>query len=112
MKAQDFIADRLQACLPDGVPPAYREIVSASFEGSGANRKAVADLIMIDGHPATVEISTWGLMPQRYTSLPGGHLSFEDGRWQRINPETLEPFPAQGDFLATLTAPREGEERE
>lgn len=112
MKAREFIADRLQACLPDGVPPAYREIVSASFEGSGANRKAVADLIMIDGHPATVEISTWGLMPQRYTSLPGGALSFEDGRWLRIDPATLEPFPVQGELFAALTAPREGEERD
>ena len=110
MKAASFVAERLQACLPPGVPPSYREIVSARYERSGAARAAIADLIMFDGLPARVQISTIGLMPQRYTDLPGGDLSFEGGRWIRIDPVTLEPFPAQGELFSPPSASQEGGE--
>ena len=104
MKAASFVAERLHACLPPGVPPSYREIVSARYERSGAARVAIADLIMVDGLPGRVQISTIGLMPQRYTDLPGGDLSFEGGRWIRIDPVTLEPFPAQADMFTPPSA--------
>lgn len=109
MKANSFVADRLMACLPPGVPASYREITSARFEGTGANRMAVADLIMIDGLPAKVQVSTWGLMPHRFTHLPGGHLTFEDGRWIRIDHDTLEPFPAQGELFPAQPSTKEGD---
>lgn len=95
--AERFVDDRLRACLPHGVPPAYLEITRAKFVGSGKNRVAVADLVMFDGLPGKVVVSTKGLMPHRFTDLPGGDVSFEGGIWMRICPETLEPLPTTGE---------------
>lgn len=94
-EAKKFVDDRLRACLPHGVPPAYLEITRAKYVGSGKNRVAAADLIMVDGLPGKVVVSTNGLMPHRFTDLPGGDLSFEGGIWMRICPKTLEPLPPQ-----------------
>lgn len=93
--AAQFIDTHLRACLPPGVPPSYSKIVQAVFVGRGKDRQALADLIMFDGLPAKVMIRTTGLKPHRFIDLPGGDVSFEDGRWIRICRTTLEPMPAQ-----------------
>lgn len=93
MRAAEFVDTRLRACLPLGIPASYISITSASYVGRGKERRALADLIMFDGLPARVSVNTTGLMPHRFTELPGGDVSFEGGRWIRIDPVTLEPFP-------------------
>lgn len=95
MKAAKFVSSRLDACLPPGVPPSYKSIVAASYVGNGKDRRAEASLIMFDGLPAKVSVSTIGLMPHRFFELPGGDVSFENGRWIRIDRSTLEPVTAQ-----------------
>lgn len=93
--AAQFINTRLRACLPHGVPPSYTKIVQAVFVGRGKERRALADLIMFDGLPAKVMIRTTGLKPHKFIEMPGGDVSFENGRWIRVDPDTLEPLPAQ-----------------
>lgn len=92
-RAKDFVDAHLRGCLPPGVPPSYRSIVSAEFVGRGRERRAVAGLVMFDGLPAQVSVRAWGIPGHRFVDLPGGDVSFEDGRWIRIDPVTLEPMP-------------------
>jgi len=71
--------------LPPNVPPAFREIVSASFVGVGRRRQIAAELQMIDGLPATVVFTRWEFgWAHRYERMPGGAMSFEGGKWVRV----------------------------
>ena len=111
-----FIEGALRACRPPDVPPSFTHIVSARWTGSGRKRVAEADLIMFDGQPAKVRVWRYGSYPDAiahtFHDLPGGDVSFEDGRWIRINRETLEPVPAQMDLFTPPppgAAPKQGE---
>lgn len=99
MSAANFIDGALRACLPPGVPPSFQSIVSARWTGAGRKRVAEAELTMFDGLPAKVRVWRYGSYPDAlahtFHGLPGGDVSFEDGRWIRIDPTTLEPAPAQ-----------------
>lgn len=89
-KPLDIASEVLLACLPPGCPPSFRAIVSASFRGTGKRRTITAELIMFDGQTATVALTPWEFgWSHRYSELPGGDISFEDSRWQRVS--DLEP---------------------
>lgn len=94
-----FIEGALRACLPPGVPPSFHSIVSARWIGAGRKRVAEAELTMFDGLPAKVRVWQYGkyldALAHTFHDLPGGDVSFEDGRWIRIDPATLEPVSAQ-----------------
>lgn len=83
--AAGIVRSALLSVLPPGVPPSFRSIAGARFDGAGRSRNATADLIMFDGQPATVEVdqSAEGLWRHRWLSLPGGSVSWEGGRWVR-----------------------------
>lgn len=84
--AKDEIRRVLMDVLPPGVPPSFGRIVSASFNGS---KVLVAELEMFDGLRAEVEAWQWRPdgWAHRWVKLDGGDLSWEDGRWWRINAE-------------------------
>ena len=85
MIAADYVSAALLACLPDGVPPSFSAVVTAGWEGRAPYRIATASLIMFDGQPATVQVRQVGpCTSHRFTDLPGGACSFEDGRWVRV----------------------------
>ena len=98
-RAAGFIDRALRASLPLGVPPPYTRMVSARWTGAGRKRVAEADLTMFDGQPAKVRVWRYGSYPDAlahtFHDLPGGDVSYEDGRWIRIDPATLEPVRAQ-----------------
>jgi hypothetical protein len=76
--------------LPPDVPPSHRRIVSAISSGSGRREVITAELEMIDGQPATVELRPWSLgWSHRFTNMPGGALSYEDGVWIRVADEAV-----------------------
>lgn len=84
------VTEALLGVLPPGVPPSFIEITRAAFEGSGRNRKVVADLVMVDGLPATVEV--WNAGPctaHRWTNFPGGNLYWNARAWVRETDLTL-----------------------
>lgn len=97
--AAAFIGGALRACLPPGVPPSFQSIVTARWTGTGRKRVAEAELTMFDGQPAKVRVWRYGSYPDAlahtFYDLPGGDVSFEDGRWVRIDRTTLEPVSAQ-----------------
>lgn len=75
----------LLAALPPGVPPSFRTIIRAHSEGRGKARQITADLVMVDGMPATVRLRQWEHgWSHQFTAMPGGALSFEDGAWVRV----------------------------
>ena len=86
--AKDEIRRVLTEILPSGVPPFFRRIVGASFNGNG-NKQISAELEMFDGGHATVVAWQWlpGAWAHRWVNLEGGDVSWEDGRWWRINAE-------------------------
>jgi hypothetical protein len=99
-RARDWVNSCLRSVLPDGVPPSFQSIDSAHFEGSGRQRKAIANLTMFDGETATVQVWEWGggSYAHRYTAMPGGDCSFDHGRWVRVGPPhvgraTKQPTP-------------------
>lgn len=86
MEAAAYVRAALLDCLPDGVPASFSEILSARWEGRASRRVAIASLIMFDGRPGTVEVRQVGpCTSHRFTDLPGGDCSFEDGRWVRVD---------------------------
>ena len=99
MTAVAFIDAALRACLPPGAPPSFTLIISARWIETGRKRVAEADLTMFDGLPAKVRVWRYGSYPDAlahtFYDLPGGDVSFEDGRWVRIDRATLEPVAAQ-----------------
>lgn len=103
--AATHVEQALRACLPPGVPPSWHSIDGARYVSAQPRHEATAELTMFDGLPAKVRVWLYGrgsdAFAHEWTYLPGGHCSYEDGRWQRINPETLEPFPDQPDMFAT-----------
>ncbi len=90
--AMRYVIETLQNVLPPGTPTSWLKINAACWVGTGKHRRARADLTMFDGKPATVEAwESKGLRAHRWVEMPGGDCSFEDGRWMRIDRETLEP---------------------
>lgn len=84
--AAAYIEAALRDCLPEGVPPSFRTIDRARWEGTGRGRVAVGHLTMFDGQPATVEVRQAGVCTShRYADFPGGDASFEGGQWVRVS---------------------------
>lgn len=85
--ADAIIRNHLTACLPPGVPPSFRTIGFARFEGRGRQRKAIGRLEMFDGQFATVEVFQAGdaLWGHRWPDMPGGACSWEGDRWVRCD---------------------------
>lgn len=82
--AAKVVETALLAVLPEGVPPSFRRIMWARFEGSGRKRYAVAGLMMFDGLGATVEV--WDKTPttrHRFTDMPGGACYWTGKCWAR-----------------------------
>jgi hypothetical protein len=101
----------LRGVLPDNVPPSWRSINGARYVSSGRHAEATADVTMFDGKPAKVRVWVFGQggHAHEWLDLPGGHCSFEGGRWIRINPATLEPFPDQASLpFAAAPSPSAG----
>ncbi|WP_454021146.1 hypothetical protein [Azospirillum sp. Marseille-Q6669] len=75
----------LRAVLPPGVPPSFRRVLCARFDGAGQRRIVVADLEMADGLTATVE--AWRYAPggwaHRWLAMAGGPMSWNGRRWVR-----------------------------
>ncbi|MFI5409093.1 hypothetical protein [Kaistia sp. UC242_56] len=91
--AQATVREVLLACLPPGVPPSFKSIDHASFVGRGRSRTITGNLTMFDGEPAVVDLTPWAFgWSHRFTSLPGGDVSFEEGQWTRV-PALASPAP-------------------
>ena len=74
--------------LPLDATPCYRRIVRARFDGEA---RIFATLELFDGGIGKIEAWCWrpGGWAYRWTRLDGGDLAWEDGRWLRINRESL-----------------------
>ncbi|SMC58379.1 hypothetical protein SAMN06297251_10474 [Fulvimarina manganoxydans] len=86
MNSPTQIVDRhLASCLQDGRPAAHRMVISVTVERVAAGRRFLADLIMFDGKPASIEVycSPAGLWSHRFIDLPGGDCHISGGRWRR-----------------------------
>lgn len=85
--ATDIVRATLMAACPPDVPAPFARIVKAESAGRGAHRVIAAELEMIDGLPATVELRPWAYgWSHRFTEMPGGPLSYEGGAWVRVEP--------------------------
>ena len=85
MSAREIVQETLLNVLPPGVPPSFVSITSARFDG---RNRIDARLIMVDGLPAAVNLTRWALgWSHRFTEMPGGALSFENGEWVRVADE-------------------------
>lgn len=103
--AIQVVRETLEAVLPPGVHPSFSAILAARYEGTGRTRAITAELRMIDGHPATVRLTPWAFgWSHRFTSLPGGDLSFEDGRWVRIGADGEPVLPLFANTYAGAAA--------
>lgn len=81
--AEDTIRRVLMDVLPPNVPPSFRRVVRARFVGK---TRILAELEMVDGLPSEIEAWQWpGGWAHRWVTLEGGDLSWEDGRWWRID---------------------------
>lgn len=86
---RDLVDHHMRGVLPPGVPPSYRNIISAGFVGSGKKRTIVAELEMFDGERAVVEVFSWGkhdgrpCSGHRWLAWSGAPCFFEDGAWKR-----------------------------
>lgn len=94
--AKEHVEQALRASLPDGVPPSFRSIDAARYVSAQHRHEAFAELTMFDGRPAKVRVwlyaRNFDVFAHEWLDLPGGHCSFEGGRWIRIDPITLEPL--------------------
>lgn len=89
-KVRELVRQTLEAVLPLNVPPSFSAIISARKNGQN---EVIADLIMIDGLPATVRLRRWQLgWSHQFTSMPGGALSFEKGAWRRVDDAQRDLF--------------------
>jgi hypothetical protein len=86
--AEEVVQKHLLRVLPPGVPPNFQSIDRAWFENSGRRKVAVAEMTMVDGLRATVEVFRWEAVGVSW----GGHgwrnwqgpaLYFEGGEWRR-----------------------------
>lgn len=106
MTPAEIVDKHLRGCLPPGVPPSYSKVIWAEQKMKGRRPVWEALLLMFDGKPGRVEVFKGGrgveIWGHRWTDLPGGSCSYEGGRWIRIDPETLEPFPTQLDLLMPI----------
>lgn len=96
MNASIFVRETLLAVLPENVPPSFTAINSASYTGSGGNRRARAQLTMFDGQLAVVECWQAGACrAHRYLDLSGGDVSWEGDAWVRCDDvgNILAPIP-------------------
>lgn len=103
MGADNFIICAMRECLPDDVPLSFA-VVSARWMRKGAQRRAVAEVVMFDGAPATLEVWTWsseGGHAHMWKSMTGGDATFEVGRWVRVS---------DGDAKQSSTRPTDGED--
>jgi hypothetical protein len=67
----------------------------------------VAELVMFDGHPATVRLEQWSLAgilswSSQWITLPGGACSFEDGEWVRLDANLMPVLPLFGYDTQTI----------
>ena len=84
-KAFEIARDTLVNSLPPGVPPYFASIDTAAFDG----KSVVAALTMFDGQPAVARFRRWAYgWSLGWDSMPGGDVSFENGRWVRVRGET------------------------
>lgn len=94
--AKEWVEHALRACLPPGIPSSYRSIDGARYISSHPRHEATADLSMFDGRPAKVRVWRYANHPDaiahHFFELPGGDCSYENGRWVRVDRETLEPI--------------------
>lgn len=82
-RASAITRQTLEAALPPGAPPSFTAIERADFNGK---REIEARLLMMDGLHATVRLRQWALgWSHQYLDMPGGALSFEGGRWMRVD---------------------------
>ena len=85
----------LRECLPAGVPLSFSEVVSAEYIRKGRAAEVEATVTMFDGEAATVRLRVAGsllddpIWSHRWVVMPGGSISYEDGRWQRVGAEGL-----------------------
>jgi len=83
----------LRAVLPPRVPPSFRRVLCARFDGAGWQRTVVADLEMVDGLPATVE--AWRYVPggwaHRWLAMAGGPIFWNGQRWHREDAQLSLP---------------------
>jgi len=87
------VDEHLRGCLPEGVPPSYRDIVDARSKGSGKAKTICANLVMFDGEPAQIVLTEH--KPKRDAAGPfavpiWSHrwvmdqaVFWEDGAWHR-----------------------------
>lgn len=110
--AKEHVEQALRACLPHGVPPSFRSIDAAHYVSAQPRHEAVAELTMFDGRPAKVRVWLYtrnrDAFAHEWIELPGGHCSFEEGQWVRIDPVTLEPVPHDPDALLSERSKGEG----
>lgn len=84
MRAAQIVNEVSAAILPPRSPLPFTEIVGARFEGRG---KITADVIMFDGAPATMRLTSWAFgWSHGWDSLPGGDISLEANGWVRVQP--------------------------
>lgn len=89
MNARETVIAGMTAILPPDVPLSFAEVLWAHFEGSGSNRRAIADVQMFDGRPARLSVTHWGAREcpgwiVEWLELEGGDVSWEEGRWVRV----------------------------
>lgn len=108
--AKVMVGNALRAVLPPGVPPSWQSIDAARYVSGLPRHEATAELTMFDGRAGRVRAWFWDRHSTSYAhewldTGDGLHCSWEEGRWVRIDPRTLEPVPAQADlFGSTPTA--------
>lgn len=91
--AAEFVTAAMQDCLPPGVPLSFTIDWANFMVATGPKAWAAAQVTMFDGLPAQLEVHRWGdSHKHRWVAMMGGDASFEDGRWIRIDRETMEPI--------------------
>lgn len=106
--ARAWVDQALRASLPSHVPLSYRSIDRAQYISSQPKHEAIADVTMFDGLKGRVRVWRWARgtsWAHEWLECGGGtHCSYEDGRWVRIDPLTLEVLPTQYELLEPANA--------
>lgn len=79
-RAEHLVRKVLMDCLPPGIPPSFKKIVSARYVG---RNKAVATLVMFDDLPSVVYLSRWAYGWSHRWELDWGAIFWRDGGWVR-----------------------------